>query len=135
MPLDFTSLEKAVARLSEGLSRHLSEPADTQLRDGLTLRFESTYDLSHKMLRRALEAAAATPGEIDLMSFPTLVRTGYEQGVLEQGWSAWEAYRKMRNITSHTYDEVQANAVVAMIPEFLQEARFLLQRLTDGEVR
>ena len=41
----------------------------------------------------------------------------------------------MRNITSHTYDEVQANAVVAMIPEFLQEARFVLQRLTDGEVR
>lgn len=135
MALDFTSLERAVARLSEGLLRHRAEPADEQLRDGLIQRFEFTYDLSHKMLRRALEAAAAIPAEIDQMSFPTLVRTGYEQGLLEQGWPAWEAYRKMRNITSHTYDEAQASAVVAMIPEFLDEARFLVGRLSDGGVR
>lgn len=135
MSLDFTPLERAVARLSEGLSRHQAEPADTQLRDGLIQRFEFTYDLSHKMLRRALEAAAATPGEIDRMSFPTLVRTGYEQGLLEQGWPAWEAYRKMRNITSHTYDETRASAVVAMIPEFLGEVRFLVDRLIGGEAQ
>ncbi|WP_374407313.1 HI0074 family nucleotidyltransferase substrate-binding subunit [Pelagerythrobacter sp.] len=135
MTINITPLERAVARLEEGLARHRAEPADSQLRDGLIQRFEFTYDLSHKMLRRALEAAAAAPAEIDRMSFPTLIRTGYEQGLLERGWPEWEAYRKMRNITSHTYDEAQANAVVAMIPEFLEVAQNLVGRLSDGGVR
>jgi hypothetical protein len=40
--LDTTPLMNAVARLREGLARHLSEPADDQLRDGLIQRFELT---------------------------------------------------------------------------------------------
>lgn len=135
MALDFTPLANAVARLDEGLARYRQDTSDAQIRDGLIQRFEFTYDLAHKMMRRWLEEASATPDEIDRMSFPTLVRTAYEQGLLQQGWPAWEAYRKMRDITSHTYDEARAGAVVATIPEFLDEARFLLERLTGGAER
>ena len=55
MSLDLTPLTKAIARLSEGLERLGREAGDTQLRDGLIQRFEFTYDLAHKMIRRALE--------------------------------------------------------------------------------
>ena len=63
MPLDLTPLANATARLHEGLARYQSDPTDTQIRDGLIQRFEFTYELSHKMLRRQLEQAAANPEE------------------------------------------------------------------------
>ena len=44
----------------------------------LIQRFEFTYDLEHKMLRRALEDAAAEPEEIDRLSYPALIRTAGE---------------------------------------------------------
>jgi branched-chain amino acid transport system permease protein len=37
-PLDFSPLVSMVARLREGLDRHLQEPRDEQLRDGLIQR-------------------------------------------------------------------------------------------------
>jgi nucleotidyltransferase substrate binding protein (TIGR01987 family) len=129
MSLDFSPLAKAVARLDEGLVRHLAEPKDEQVRDGLIQRFEFTYDLSHKMLRRALEDAAPNPEEVDRMTFPTLIRTGFEQGLVASDWTAWRTWREMRNITSHTYDEAKAIQVAAAIPGFLGEARALLARL------
>lgn len=132
MTLDFSPLEHAAARLAEGLARHQGEPADAQLRDGLMQRFEFTYDLAPKMLRRQLEATADTPDVIDRMSFPELIRTGFEGGFLAQGWPAWETYRKMRNMTSHTYSEARARDVVAAIPDFLVEVRYLIERLAEA---
>lgn len=133
MPLDFTPLARAVSRLEQGLLRHRAEPADDQLRDGLIQRFEFTYDLAHKMLRRAIEAGAANPDEVDRMTFPTLVRTGFEQGLLASDWSHWRLWREMRNITSHTYDEAKARQVAEAIPDFLVEATDLLRRLQSGK--
>ena len=132
MVLDFTPLANAVARLDEGLARYRADEADSQIRDGLIQRFEFTYDLSHKMLRRALEAAAANPEEVDRMTFPTLIRTGNEQGLVGGDWAAWRTWREMRNITSHTYDEAKALQVAAAIPAFLAEAQDLLARLRSA---
>lgn len=129
MALDFTPLANAVARLDEGLARYRADEEDSQIRDGLIQRFEFTYDLSHKMLRRALEAGAANPEEVDRMTFPTLIRTGNEQGLVGGDWAAWRTWREMRNITSHTYDEGKARQVAAAIPAFLAEAQDLLARL------
>jgi len=70
--LDFTSLEKEVQRLNEGLVRYKSDVSDTQIRDGLIQRFELTYEISHKMLRRYLEASAANPTEFDTADFQYL---------------------------------------------------------------
>lgn len=129
MALDFSSLAKAVARLDEGLARYQAELDDDQIRDGLIQRFEFTYDLSHRMLRRALEQASANPEEVDRMGFPDLIRTASEQGLVQGDWTAWRSYREMRNITSHSYDEAKALQVAAAIPAFLAEARALLQNL------
>lgn len=129
MPLDFSPLVKAVTRLDEGLKRYLRDTSDAQIRDGLIQRFEFTYDIAHKMLRRALEAGAANPEEVDRMGFPELIRTASEQGRIASNWAAWRTWREMRNITSHTYDEAKALLVVAGIPGFLDEARALAERL------
>lgn len=129
MALDLTSLGNAVHRLREGLARYQVDISDTQIRDGLIHRFEFTYELSHKMLKRYLEAASANPTEFDNAEFQYLIRSGNEQGLLLGTWPQWRHYRDMRGKTSHTYDEEIALAVVATIPEFLSEAQYLLDQL------
>ncbi len=127
--LDIGSLVNAVARLREGLERHRSEPHDEQLRDGLIQRFELTYELSHRMLRRYLRLIAASPDIHGQMPFQDLIRTANEQGMLRGDWPAWRRYRDMRARTSHTYAATIAAQVVAGIPDFLAEATFLLDQL------
>lgn len=127
--LDLTSFNKALARLSEGLVRYDQDRTDTQIRDGLVQRFEFTYEISHKMLRRYLEAASASPETYDSVAFQDLIRSGNEQGLLLSDWPRWRTYREMRSKTSHTYDESIALEVVAQIPAFLQEAIHLRDQL------
>jgi nucleotidyltransferase substrate binding protein (TIGR01987 family) len=121
MTLDLTPLSNAIARLGEGLRRHERVPEDDQLRDGLIQRFEFTYELSHKMLKRYLREVSASPEAFDLMPFQELIRTGSKQGLL-RGWPDWRRYRDMRARTSHAYDAGIAAQVVAGLPEFLDEA-------------
>ena len=129
MELDITPLGRAVARLDEGLRRYLQDTSDEQIRDGLIQRFEFTYELSHKTLKRYLEAASPDPAAFDAMDFQTLIRTGNEQNLLLGDWPAWRTWRNLRARTSHTYNESVALEVVAAIPGFLDEARHLLNRL------
>lgn len=131
MTLDLSPLENAVARLREGLARSQAEPGDAQLRDGLIQRFEFTYELSHKMLKRQLEQAAANPQAYDAADFQYLIRSANEQGLLLSDWPAWRRFRELRGKTSHTYDEALAQDVAAEIPSFLEEAAHLLNALQE----
>ena len=127
--LDLSPFTKAVDRLGEGIARYQADTSDTQIRDGLIQRFEFTYEISHKMLKRYMEMASATPAQFDGMPFQDLIRSGNEQGLLLSDWPRWRTFRDMRSKTSHTYDEAKALEVVAEIPSFLEEARFLLDQL------
>jgi nucleotidyltransferase substrate binding protein (TIGR01987 family) len=127
--LDLTSLENALQCLAEALQACGSAPQNTLYRDAAIHRFKLSYELAHKMLKRYLEMAAANPAGIDELAFPDLIRTGSEQGLLRSGWDKWMEYRKARSITSHTYDEAKAKQVILIVPDFLQEARFLLSEL------
>jgi nucleotidyltransferase substrate binding protein (TIGR01987 family) len=129
LTLDISPFEKAIVRLSEGLARYELDVTDEQIRDGLIQRFEFTYELSHKMLKRFLESISATPEDYDAMPFQNLIRTGNEQGLLLGDWSNWKNYRDMRSKTSHTYNEAKALEVVAGIPAFLEDAAFLRDQL------
>lgn len=127
--LDISAFEKAIDRLHEGLARYQRDISDTQIRDGLIQRFEFSYELSHKMLKRYLEFVSPTPEQYDSMPFQDLIRSGNEQGLLKGEWTDWKTYRDMRGKTSHTYDEEVALNVVAGIPAFLSEALFLRDQL------
>ena len=127
--LDITPLVNAVSRLREGLSRHRSEPADDQLRDGLIQRFEFTYELCHRALRRFIRQSAASPEEVDRMPFQDLIRTANQQGLLLGDWPAWHRFRDLRARTSHAYHAETARQVAEAIPDFLLEAEYLRDEL------
>jgi len=181
--LDLTPFQNAIARIKEGLARYRRDTTDDQIRDGLIQRFEFTYESSHKILKRYLQAISPTPEAYDRMAFADLIRSANEHDLLRGDWPVWRRYREMRQesvrlmgivakkweivgifsqirgeywsiqrefaenrhrfpafaadsaksgrllITSHTYDEETALAVVEGIPDFLIEARFLCHRL------
>jgi len=129
MKLDTASLGNAVRRLREGLARYEREPADEQIRDGLIQRFEFTYELTHKMLKRYLKETAASPDDIDRMPFADLVRSGNAQGLLRSDWPVWRRFRDMRARTNHTYDAQVASQVASAIPGFLEEAEHFYAEL------
>lgn len=67
--LNLQPLTRAITRLDEGWQRYLREQADEQIRDGLIQRFEFTYEISHKTLKRYLESTSANPAQFDAMAF------------------------------------------------------------------
>jgi nucleotidyltransferase substrate binding protein (TIGR01987 family) len=128
MRLDFTSLEKALASLSRAIQRSQATPQDDELRDAVIQRFEYSYELCWKMLKRQLELESPTPALIDGMSFRDLLREAAQVGML-QDVERWMDYREMRNITSHAYDDVKARNVYDAAIEFYDDARALLEAL------
>jgi nucleotidyltransferase substrate binding protein (TIGR01987 family) len=97
-------------------------------RAGAIKSFEYTYELAVHMMRRGLENTGLASAEIDQMHFKTLLRTAAEKGLIDDPL-AWMLFREKRNITSHTYDEAKAMEVLAVIPQFIEKATFLLNKL------
>ena len=137
MKLDLTPLEDAVAQLEEALDVYHSDLAlnhprlKRHLRAAVIQAFEFTYELSFRMLRRYLEFASANPAEIDELVFNDVVREAYRQSLLRSELPEWLEFRRNRGTTSHTYNEEKAQEVFESVPNFLQEARYLLNRLHE----
>lgn len=129
MTIDIDPLRGTIDRLGEGLARYELDVTDEQIRDGLIQRFEFTYELTHRMLKRYLESVSPSPEQFDAMPFQDVIRTGNEQGLLVGDWPMWRTHRELRNRTSHSYDEKIALQVVAGIPAFLTEAAHLRDQL------
>jgi nucleotidyltransferase substrate binding protein (TIGR01987 family) len=129
--IKLTPLANAIERLQEGVAAQTSDPHNTLLRDGLIQRFEFTYELTHKLLRRYLESTAANPDDVRSLTFEALIRLGDEQRLLLSDVAQWKRYRKARTDTSHTYNEQTAIGILPVIPVFIQEAEFLLDRLKE----
>lgn len=129
--LDLSSFKRAVAALDEVLQVY-KQDSNPFMRDACIQRFEFTYELAWKMLKRYLETNSANPSQVDEMTSQTLIRTGSEMGLLKSGWDTWAKYRKARSTTSHVYDESKALEVFAVIPDFYLEAVFLLNALESN---
>ena len=126
--LDLSPFESALTSLEKAVIRSQKETEDDMIRDSVIQRFEYSYELAWKMLKRQIEKDAATPAAIDAMSFNDLIRVGAERGLVNSP-EAWFEYRRLRNITSHTYNEKKAKAVYQAAVAFLPDAKALLSEL------
>ena len=129
MILDLTSFKQALATLDAGLKMLAHKPNDEFVRDACVQRFEYCYELSHKSLRRYLQASEAAAVDVPSASFPALIRLGYQRGLLASDWESWNQFCQARNTTSHTYDSAAADSVLKILPAFLLEANFLLRQI------
>jgi nucleotidyltransferase substrate binding protein (TIGR01987 family) len=131
MPLILSSLERAISSLQRALDRSLKHPEDEEVRDAVIQRFEYTYELCWKLLKRRLEADSPSPDLFDGMSFKDLIRTGAESGYIAAP-DKWFEYREQRNKTVHIYDELEAQQVYQAVLGFTADARMLYERLLNG---
>lgn len=134
--LDLSALHRAFSSLRESLDvvsdpewfAGQSEKVQNTLIAGVIKNFEFVYEISIKMIRRRLELGADNPDDVDKMEFRDLLRSA-----AERGWIAdvevWFKYRKMRNITAHTYDHEKARQVYRDTVGFIGDAGLLLEKL------
>ena len=134
-------MANAVRNLTEAL--HLVETAPEQmpgptrllLRAGLIQTFEYNFELAIAMMTRYLRSVTPDLSRRDLGVFEELIRVADERGLVRSPFVAWKAFRQARNLTSHTYNESKAIAVVDVIPAFEAEVRHLLAQLQERTAR
>ncbi len=130
--LDISIFEKAVNKLGEIINRYNQNVEDDAIRDSVIQRFEFTYSIALTTLRKYLIDRAFVIEDVNQMSFNDMIRTANQFGLFKSNLEIWSEYRKMRNMTSHTYDEKTAQKVVEIIPQFYDEMQFFLGALKDS---
>jgi len=128
LQLDFSNLKLALDSLKVAIDKYLEDTQNEFVRDSVVQRFEYSYELSWKMLKRQLEQDAASPESIDQLSYKDLIRHGAEKGFITDP-QAWFVFRHFRNMTSHTYNVSKAIEVARASIDFHGAAEELYQRL------
>ena len=135
MPLELSSLRKAVAALNAGLEKSndpkfmtgLDETTRNVIKSGVIQHFEFTYELCWKFIKRWLEANIS-PGVADGVTRRELFRMAAENRLIVDV-EAWMRHHDARNQTSHTYDLRIADSVHAAARVFSLDAQKLLNAL------
>lgn len=128
--LDLSSYQKALKSLEKAMTRSLADQKDLELRDAVIQRFEYTYEISWKMMKRHLEMTSASPSSIDALSFRDLLREAAEKDLIADV-EAWFEYRDARTRTSYNYDEANAQEVYENSLRFFEEAKRLCEKLKE----
>ena len=128
MKIDLSALEKAICSLDIAIKRSIKEKDDELIRDGVIQRFEYTFELSIKMLKRILENISTVSNLIDNYSYQQLLREAAEKGIVENV-EQWIVYRYQRNINSHTYNQEKAVSVYETVLSFIVDAKILYANL------
>lgn len=98
-----TNYQKSMKRLKEALDR---DESDELVLDGVIQRFEFTYELSWKLLKAYL----AYQGIAEVRSPREAFKEGFAAGVIDEG-DLWIEMLDDRNVTSHTYNEIEAREI------------------------
>jgi nucleotidyltransferase substrate binding protein (TIGR01987 family) len=138
MKLDLSSLRKAIDSLektlkvaeNKTLAAELDNDARDAIRAGVIQNFEFTYELCWKFMRRWLKENA----DVEEAEYPRtrkeLFRLAARFGLIKEPLP-WFSYSDARNLTTHTYDEDKAESVYETAVGFIEDARYLLNRLQE----
>ena len=128
--LELTSFRKAVDSLKESLDwygdKSTIAPREI-LRDSVIQRFEYTYELAWKMMKRWLEINIGA-GYVDGISRKELFRMAAEQRLIDDPVK-WFEYHEARNQTSHIYDESIAQDVFNVVGSFADDVEKFFEAL------
>lgn len=103
--------QKALASLAKAIE----QPKNEFTRDAAIQRFEYSFELTWKVLKRYL----ATTGDAPEFNIKNLFREAAKRGL------------KARNLTSHTYNEETYQATVEFLPEAIQLIENIESHLND----
>jgi len=113
-------LTKALRSLEDAISKH----RDDLTRDAIIQRFEYTFELSWKTLKRYFEFN----NNLREDNVKNLIREAGKQGLIDVV-EVWFGYHQARNMTSHIYSEPVAKQVFESAKDFAQKCNDLVIRL------
>lgn len=113
-------LQKALTALQNALVL----PKNDITRDASIQRFEYTFELTWKMLKRHLTQEAG----VKEYSIKNLFRDAAQANLIGNV-EAWFGYLEARNLTSHTYNEETAEETYQAAKHFAVDASLLLKKL------
>lgn len=118
---DLERFRRALFRLEELLPQiEHSEP----FRDAAIKRFEFTFELGWKALKRTLSSGHG----IEVNSPKSALTAGYQVGLVSDE-AAWIRMLTDRNLAAHTYEEALAVELAGRLPQHAARLRELLQML------
>lgn len=129
--LDLVPFKKALQSLKEVIEIYNKDKSNLIIRDSMIQRFEYTYSIALKMVKRFFSQGAFVLENIEGMTFNEMIRQANKMGLLRANLEKWDMYRQRRNLTSHTYDEKVAQDVASIIEDFADEVEFLLKKLEE----
>lgn len=120
--IDFTALESVLKTFEEAIQK--TSPTELE-RDGIIQRFEYTFELCWKSIRKLLlelgrESVSSSPKPI--------FRDAHQEGLISD-LDTWFRFIDARNRSSHTYNKMTAQQVFEDIKDFSIHARKLLEKL------
>jgi nucleotidyltransferase substrate binding protein (TIGR01987 family) len=132
--IEYDKFRLSLKRLEEQNENYRREnPALSDLdREGIAesviQRFEICYDCLWKVLKRYL---ADGLGVADPPNSPKpVLRLAYENDLFAASLEQWLRYAAARTETSHDYDGEKAQASLALVPDFIDDAIGLYQTMT-----
>ncbi|MCY3929815.1 MAG: nucleotidyltransferase substrate binding protein [Acidobacteria bacterium] len=134
--IDYDKFRLSLKRLEEQTENYRrGNPALSDLdREGIAesviQRFEICYDCMWKVLKRYLveELGIADPPN----SPKPVFRLGDENGLFSTALEEWLRYADARTDTSHDYDGEKAQACLALVPDFIDDAIGLYQTMSGA---
>jgi nucleotidyltransferase substrate binding protein (TIGR01987 family) len=118
--LNIAPLKKALNSLEVSIAQPLNEFT----RDSVIQRFEFTFELSWKALKKYL----ATDKPLDDDSVKGVLREAFQRKLISD-LDQWFKFQKSRNLTSHTYNEDTAEDVYLEALKLPQLCHELIQNL------
>jgi nucleotidyltransferase substrate binding protein (TIGR01987 family) len=122
--LILTPFQKAL----ESLESVLAVPKDDIVRDATIHRFDYTYELARKMIKRHLKWAGTA--DADRLTRKSLFHEAARLGLIANA-EVWFDYDEAKTLASQACDEIRAEEVYEKSRRFAVEAWHLLDRLNQ----
>ena len=122
------NFQKALARFNEGVAIAQSRELSDLEKQGVIQAFEYTYELSWNLMRDYLK----WQGFSHLTGSRDVTREAFSSGLISDG-ETWMRMLQDRNLTSHSYNEETANAILANIQSYYHELLNGLENTMIGE--
>jgi len=132
MKLNLSTIKQASITLNDAINLHqeeLDNPRFTlALRDSVIQRFEYTYELAWKIIKRWLSENVSPESAEPIYSRKELFRLAANWGLIQDPLQ-WFEYHKARNISAHTYNELEAEQVLKAACGLARDVETLIEEL------
>lgn len=118
----YESLKKAYQFYSEGTG---NSDINDMYADSCVKRFEYTYETTWKTMKKYFKLVYNKSEEELTMNNIFRYMEGYG---FAESWLRWKEYNTQRNNTAHEYNFKKAGKLIQIIPDFLDDVKFLLDK-------